>query len=105
MAIGGEQQGMVIDSEVFFDLCNVQKKCKFFTMDGKTAVCENPRCFLSNWYSIRYKGEGHNWEDMHFNTKRGCFCFEDMGVFRYCPAKAQSGSACNRVIDVFPTPD
>jgi len=105
MSTGEEKQGLVIDFDVFIDSCSKQKKCGLLTITGKTALCGNPHCFLSTWYLIRYKGEGHRWEDMHFNIKRGCFCFEDMGIFKHCPGREQSDGTCNRATDVSPRPD
>jgi len=99
------KQGLVIDWPAFIDSCSKQKRCRYLEMTGKTALCGNPHCFLSIWYLLRYKGEGHHWEDMHFNMQRGCFCFEDMGIFGCCPAREKSDSMCKRAIDDFPRPD
>lgn len=97
--------GLIINQPVFIDSCRKQKKCSFLATTDNIARCGNPVCYLSMSYLLRYKGEGHHWEDMHFNLQSGCFCFEDMGIFKFCPARTESNSPCKKVISDFAQPD
>jgi len=96
--------GMVVKNPRLIDFCRRERSCESFKLKQDFALCKNPHCYLSIHYTLRYRDEGYKWQNMFFNLRESCFCFENTEVFDNCSMKNAKLNLCKKVIVDYPEP-